>query len=89
MNEWLTLDDILRIEGGDPLGGDALLVRVEVVQVALGGHQAQAPGQGDEQQREPHLVRRAHLETEIVSRSKNIDNLVSKMKATPLALSRC
>ena len=44
----LTLDDDVRVEGGDPLGGDALLVRVEVVQVALGGDQAQAPGQGDE-----------------------------------------
>ena len=38
----LTLDDDVRVEGGDPLGRDGLLVRVEVVEVALGGDQAEA-----------------------------------------------
>ena len=45
MNELsLTLDDDVRVEGGDPLGRDALLVRVEVVEVALGGDEAEADG---------------------------------------------
>ena len=43
----LTLDDDIGIEGGDPLGGDGLLVRVEVVEVPQGGDEAQA--QGDQQ----------------------------------------
>ena len=38
----LTLDDDVRVEGGDPLGRDGLLVRVEVVEVALGGDEAKA-----------------------------------------------
>ena len=48
----LTLDDDVRVEGGDPLGRDGLLVRVEVVEVALGGDQAEA--EGDQQHWEPH-----------------------------------
>ena len=44
----LTLDDDVRVEGGDPLGGDGLLVSVEVIEVTQGGDQAQA--QGDQQQ---------------------------------------
>ena len=48
----LTLDDDVRVEGGDPLGCDGLLVSVEVIEVPHGGDQAQA--QGDQQQWEPH-----------------------------------
>ena len=44
----LTLDDDVRVEGGDPLGCDGLLVSVEVIEVPDGGDQAQA--QGDQQQ---------------------------------------
>lgn len=45
MNEVsLTLDDDVRVEGGDPLGGDGMFVRVEVVEVAQGGDEAEADG---------------------------------------------
>ena len=48
----LTFDHDVWVEGGDPLGGDALLVRVEVVEVPQGGGQAEA--EGNQQHWEPH-----------------------------------
>ena len=45
MNEVsLTLNDDVRVEGGDPLGRDGMFVRVEVVEVAQGGDEAEADG---------------------------------------------
>ena len=59
----LTLDDDVGVEGGDPLGRDGLLVRVEVVEVALGGDQAEA--ERDQQHWEPHPDQiTAHWKTE-------------------------
>ena len=73
-NEWesLTLDDDVGVEGGDPLGGDGLLVRVEVVEVAQGGDEAEADG--DQHHWEPHpgqkltcqLKKNLHLSTKSI-----------------------
>ena len=41
----VTLDNFIRVEHGDPLGGDGGTVSVEVVEVALGVDEGEAPNQ--------------------------------------------
>ena len=41
----VTLDNFIRVEHGDPLGGDGGTVRVEVVEVALGVDEGEPPHQ--------------------------------------------